>query len=129
VNCQLPIANCQLLGAARRGFSRGRKDCRQFPRFLLQVIQSARWYKLIVTNQLQPKLHFVGFLLGNANLRDKSCARTGFARRSVIRGSRRPGAGNLIRQYCLSRLVEVCLPNSKRGERTSSCGFSILQDS
>ncbi len=97
MNCQLPIANCQLL-AARRGFARRCKNGRQFSRFLVQVLEPVRGYKLIFTDQLQPKLDFVSFLFGDTDLCNKFSARTGFARCPVICRSRSASACNLIRK-------------------------------
>jgi len=129
VNCQLPIANYQLF-AARRGFARRCKNGRQFSRFVVQVLEPVRGYKLIFTDQLQPKLDFVSFLFGDTDLCNKFSARTGFARCPVICRSRGASACNFDpKGLCLSRLAEVGLPNSERGERTSSYGFLILPDS
>ena len=89
----------KLLAATRSGFARCRKNGRQFACFLLQPCQQVGGHKIVFTGELQPKLDFISFLFGDAELCNKFCARTGFTCCSIVCGSGRPRASELIREH------------------------------
>jgi hypothetical protein len=97
MNCQLPIANCQLF-AARCGLAGRGKDGGQLASFLLQRCQSLGGHELIVGYQVQPELHFICFFLSHSDLCNELSARTRFASRPIICRCGGSRAAKLIRQ-------------------------------
>lgn len=97
MDCQLPIADCQLFRRRRR-FARRGEDGGDLSRFWLQVGQSLGRHHFRLGDHLQPELHFVRFFFGDPDLGDELGFRSILARGAVIRRDRSARARNLIRE-------------------------------
>ncbi len=122
MNCQFPIANFQLFGLGCR-FARSGENNGQLTRFTLQFCNSTLPYQICVGDHLKPKLNFVRFFFGDADFGNEFRAGPGLARRSIIRRSRCPSAGDLIRQNASFHLSRELLG---QGENSKSEFFTAF---
>lgn len=126
MNCQLPIANYQLLAAAGGRFARRRKNCGQLASFLLQVDEATCGKHVAFAHQFERKLYF----FSHGNFGDKLRARSGFAGGSIVRCSRISGTCNLMRQNSGFQPTRKLVRQIEDAQsKTSSFELSILQDS